>query len=169
MGSGRQRENRRIVFLKARMRVAEGWIDITICNISSRGLMAKCACPPQKGEYVEIRQRGTCIVARVAWSHNARFGVRSQDIVDLAALLADSGIKVRRAGEDRRVRERPKLAVARRSVVEQADRNRLWGRMFDWILIAGATAFGATQLVQVTSEAFATPMAVVQSNLTAKP
>jgi hypothetical protein len=150
------------------MRVADGWTDVTICNLSSRGLMAKCACPPRKGDYVEIRHRGASIVARVAWSHNARFGVRSQDAIDIAALLAESPLAPQKSGEERRVAERPRSAPRALSLHAQAERSRHQGRLFDWILVAAAALIGASQVVQVTADAFAEPLHVVQATLSTR-
>jgi hypothetical protein len=100
MASLKPRELRRTVILKAQMRVADGWRAVTICNVSSRGLMAKCSAPPAKGAYIELRHRGVHIVGRVAWSQGLRFGVRAQDNIDIASLLDQSplnGIRTRGA------------------------------------------------------------------------
>jgi len=41
--------------LKAQMRDDTRWRAVTICNVSSRGLMTKCSAPLAKGAYIELR------------------------------------------------------------------------------------------------------------------
>lgn len=42
MAKSQTRAQRKTAFIKAHMREGEGWLDITIGNISTSGLMAKC-------------------------------------------------------------------------------------------------------------------------------
>lgn len=87
-----KREERRIVFVKAWMRVGEEWPEIGIGNISSGGFMAKFNTPPAVGETVEVRHRGLTIFGRVAWVSGRRFGVEASEPIDLEALLAKSDL-----------------------------------------------------------------------------
>ncbi|MBW8755720.1 MAG: hypothetical protein JF595_16550 [Sphingomonadales bacterium] len=61
--------------------------DVMIGNVSTRGLMAKCDRPPAKGARVEIRQGELSIAGQVIWSKNRRFGLRSEEAIDVAALF----------------------------------------------------------------------------------
>jgi hypothetical protein len=81
-----QREQRRLVHLKGQVSVGDSWRSATICNVSSRGLMAKCSEPPAKGAVVEVRHHGFNALGEVAWVHGERFGVRCPTPVDLPAL-----------------------------------------------------------------------------------
>jgi hypothetical protein len=62
----RAREERRTIFLKARLRTDAGWSAVSIGNISLRGLMFRAQTPPPRGSFIEIRHRSTTIVGRVA-------------------------------------------------------------------------------------------------------
>ena len=93
--------------------------------------------------------------------------MRSQDLIDIPAMLAESPLKPRRPGEERRIPERPRAATRLALPAEQAERNRLRGRTLDWLLIAAAVVIAASQLVQVTAEAFATPLEAVTATLAA--
>src|SRR3546814_12398382 len=83
----RSREKRAAACIKARMRADDGWSDVTIYNVSSRGLMARLGSPPVKGSYVEIWHRNVCVVGQVRWAQGGRFGILSQDKIDISALL----------------------------------------------------------------------------------
>src|SRR3546814_10848303 len=67
------------------MRADDGWSDVTIYNVSSRGLMARLGSPPVKGSYVEIWHRNVCVVGQVRWAQGGRFGILSQDKIDISA------------------------------------------------------------------------------------
>src|SRR5690349_16447421 len=85
----KQREPRRNVLIRARMRNGPSWADVNIRNISSRGLMVQAASSPPRGSYVELRRGRHAIVARVAWSNGRRFGVQTQDRLDVDAIVAE--------------------------------------------------------------------------------
>jgi hypothetical protein len=87
------RPARQFASLKAQMRVDDSWIDITIANVSSTGLMARCNRPPQVGSQVELRKRGVVIAGEIVWTTGSRFGLRSFDRIDTAALLAPSDLQ----------------------------------------------------------------------------
>jgi hypothetical protein len=80
------REQRRLVHLSGQYRLDEAWDAVTICNLSSRGLMAKCSAPPPKGVTVELRHNEFTIAGEVAWSLGERFGLRCPPPIDLRAL-----------------------------------------------------------------------------------
>ena len=64
MGRQRTREQRRTVALTARLRSDDGWYDVTIGNVSSRGMMLRGRALPAKGEFIEIRQRSVVVIGR---------------------------------------------------------------------------------------------------------
>lgn len=79
------------------MRRGNDWVEVSIANLSSTGLMVKSTTSPKSGSEVEIRRRGVCIIGEVMWSTPTRFGLRSFEPIDVDALLAESGIQVRKA------------------------------------------------------------------------
>ena len=52
-------------------------------------MMITADVPPAHGSYVEIILGDRSIIARVAWTHDDRFGVRTRDKLDLS-LVSDS-------------------------------------------------------------------------------
>ncbi len=74
----KQREPRRKVLVRARMRCGTGWGDVTIHNMSSRGLLATAPEEHRTGEVIEIRRIHQIIVGRIVWQNGPFFGVRTQ-------------------------------------------------------------------------------------------
>lgn len=99
MGRPKSRAVRRVVPIKAHLRVGEDWIEIAVGNVSATGLMAKCAAPPPAGSKVEIRRRGTVITGRVVWSTATRFGMTSDEPIAVDELTAGSGLQVQQVDE----------------------------------------------------------------------
>ena len=83
----RVREHRRKVVIRARMRAGAAPVDVCIRDLSSRGLMLQTGAPPPRGSYVEIVGASLTIVGRVIWAKERRFGVRTNDPIDVPAVL----------------------------------------------------------------------------------
>jgi hypothetical protein len=83
----KRRHLRRKVLIPARLKQDAGWFDICIRDISARGLLVQGASPPRRGSYVEIRRGAHVIVAKVAWAKDQQFGLTTQDIVPVDALI----------------------------------------------------------------------------------
>lgn len=83
----RSRESRRSVRLKARMRLGRDWSDVTIANVSSRGMLLKCDTPPPAGTYIEICGPATALAARAVWVEGNYIGVRIQDRIDIDSMV----------------------------------------------------------------------------------
>ena len=139
------REQRRSIFRKVKLRSEEGWTEVTISNVSSRGLMLRCSPAPAKGAFIEVRHRGMSIVGQVMWSNGSRCGVRTQDKVDTPALLSDSPITPIIPGFKRPAaptrRSAPKICKT-----PQDKDTRSLARMLDWSMVAAA-AVGAAWFV----------------------
>jgi len=75
------------VLIPARLKQDAGWFDICIRDISAKGLLVQGASPPRRGSYVEIRRGAHVIVAKVAWAKDQQFGLTTQDIVPVDALI----------------------------------------------------------------------------------
>ncbi|GGD66775.1 hypothetical protein [Croceicoccus mobilis] len=102
----RKRAARRKVRLHGRMRSNCDWIDLSIRNLSKKGLMAETDDPPGRGHYIEIRRADHIFVGRVVWSSGRCFGVMLSDEVNIDSVVAgfandNSGGKV--PGMERRV------------------------------------------------------------------
>ena len=81
-----QREHRKRVRISAQMRVDDQRMDVVICNVSSRGLLLSAEYTPKRGSYIEVSRGGVVTVGRVVWTNNGRFGVRTSDKLDVAAM-----------------------------------------------------------------------------------
>ena len=75
------------MLIPARLKQDAGWFDICIRDISPKGLLVQGASPPRRGSYVEIRRGAHVIVAKVAWAKDQQFGLTTQDIVPVDALI----------------------------------------------------------------------------------
>lgn len=147
-----------MVVLRARMRGSAGWSDVTICNVSSRGLMARCAAPPPKGDFIEIRHRSVCIIGQVRWSQNSRFGIRTQDRVEISALLAQASVPVT-ANERRTAPRKAEPAARRPDSTEAAEASRRFARMFDWSAMGAILVAGGIVLADMAGTALREPLA----------
>lgn len=92
MSKVQERAPRRQAFVTAQMRVGDEWVEVGIANVSSTGLMVKFPGGPRVGNAVELRRRGTSIAGEVVWWTATRFGLRSFEEIDTAALL-ESGLQ----------------------------------------------------------------------------
>jgi hypothetical protein len=101
----RPRDQRRLVHLNGQLLAGDAWRAVTICNVSPRGLMGKCAKPPETGEPVEVRHHAFTLTGQVTWSQGDRFGVICDTPIDVAALL--DGVPDVRVGR----RSLPRLTV----------------------------------------------------------
>lgn len=85
--SDKRRHLRRKVLIRARLKQDAGWFDICIRDISARGLLVQGASPPRRGSYVEVRRGGHVIIAKVAWAKEQQFGLTTQDLLPVDALI----------------------------------------------------------------------------------
>ncbi len=92
----------------ARMRRGTGWGDVTIHNMSSRGLLATADEEFRPGTVIEIRRIHHIIVGRVVWAKGQYFGVRTQDKIDIDGIVSakppaqEAGDEAGASGPDRR-------------------------------------------------------------------
>ena len=144
MGQVKPREERRTTFLRARIRTEHGWSDVTIGNVSSRGLMLQATTTLQRNCFIEVRHGNACIVGRIVWARGVKCGVRTQDAVDVAALLSHAPAKRAKPGQERRSAPRQPEARKRPAAAEIAESSRRFARVFDWsIMVIAAGAAGA--------------------------
>ena len=161
------REARRKALVKGRIRLGASWHDVSILNISSRGLLLHAASPPERGTYVEVCRGLHTIVARVAWLKGQRFGVQTQDRLSIDELLKEpnpGAAKFRKTQEadpfiERRSRRRQP------SPSDVHERNRLVSRVSEFVYIAIFAAFAGSIAFNAVGEAFASPLSKVLAAL----
>lgn len=144
------REQRRIVLVPGRMRRDSGWSDVTICNLSSRGLMGRCEQAPPRGAFIELRRGTTCIVGQVRWSHGTFFGVQARERIDIPSVLEPTARESAPSTERRSLPRDDAKAAKKRAPASEED-SRRWAHMFEWLTIA---AVGIGLAVLVVSEVY---------------
>lgn len=162
--SFKPREERKALILAARMQADQGWRDVTVRNVSSRGMMLSCNMPPPRNSYVEIRYRTSCIVGRVIWSNAGSFGIRSQDTIDLSTMLSKSTGPAVRATDRGRTRGSSRESVQMRAL-PAADASRILARLFDWSAISLAVGLGALAIADLAGLALRQPIEAAEMAL----
>lgn len=83
-----EREWRRRVRVRARMNAPSGWVDASILDVSSHGIMihARDCAPP--GARVELRGGDLVINARVVWRRGQRAGLQSREVLPLLDIMS---------------------------------------------------------------------------------
>lgn len=165
MGRLKTREDRRKTFLRARMRTDRGWCDVTIGNVSSRGLLLHCIAPMERNSFIEVRHRHVCIVGRIVWVGGSHCGVRTQDIIEIEELLSQAPPQRRRAGTERRFTPRSIAPPPRATAEAVADDSRRIARLFDWSVMALAAGGAALFVAQSAWGALGAPLARVGTAL----
>lgn len=163
------REERVPVAIRARMRTDCGWGDVVIGNVSSRGLMLRTPEPPAGLTYIEVRYQTVVIVGRIVWTNGLHCGVRTQDSVDIPALLSPRPGSRPKRGEDRRRRTRrdPAPALRRPSSGEMLAHSRRLARLFEFgavgLLVAGGCFLAATSVVEVLGRPLTATLAALSN------
>jgi hypothetical protein len=133
----RQREARHKVLLRARMQSDGPFIDVSVRDISSRGMRLEAPNPPRVGSYVELFGTVTA-VGRVVWKDEGSFGIATRDRVNVPLILG------RPEGKPDVAEAKAKSTIRRKDYVEAAEGSRRLSSAIDFIIIAIATvSFGA--------------------------
>ncbi|MEZ0244876.1 MAG: PilZ domain-containing protein [Sphingomonas sp.] len=153
------RELRQKVVFNARMRLGRNWSDVVIRDLSSHGLLLTSQAPPPPGSYLEICGPATSLVARTIWVKDGRFGVRTQDRIDVNAMLAGGRM---RAHDPASVVVRPVRAPAPQ---QSYQRSRHRASAFEYaaailVILAAAATVGI-----LLNNVFAAPIRAVVSAL----
>jgi len=162
------REPRHPVMIQARMRSGSEWSDVIIHNVSRRGMMLRASNPPVRGSYVEVRKASMTIVARAVWVRGQRFGVRTQDVIDMNALLdhaaqqlgAAIGLTPSRGNERRRA-----ARTAPPNPAQAAERNRQRAALGQFALIAIVGGGAAWLLAGAVHSLLASPFDAIRGAL----
>lgn len=156
----KKREARTPVRVTARMRVDDRWQDVSIRNVSSRGMMLSAEAPPPAGAYIEIRKQMMVVVARAVWVRDGFFGIRTQDRVDLDELLENAKAKPREwkpgEREERRTERRPE---------EVAERSRRFAARFQFAAAIGAVVLIAGWMALMLADFLGSALAPIRAAL----
>jgi len=136
------REARRKVVVPARLNAGPRWVDAVVLNISSRGMLVRSETPIAVGTYVDLRRGKQVIIGRAVWSDGNQFGVRSQDPIDIEALLGELSRPSSADGPRTERRADPQRSRGS-SPAERMERNRQLGSLFQYVVIAAAVLAAA--------------------------
>ncbi|WP_052769038.1 PilZ domain-containing protein [Aurantiacibacter marinus] len=73
--------------------------DVRVGNISSKGMMIVSSRPPSRGHIIDISVSGHHLAGRVMWVSGRRFGVRTNERIDVAAIMGGKAPRKRRANK----------------------------------------------------------------------
>jgi len=167
--SFKPREERKALVLSARMLAEQGWRDVSVRNVSSRGMMLRCETPPARNTFVEIRHQKACVVGRVVWSSGTAFGINSQDTIDLAELLSQAPAMPMKENNDRRLHARGGAGRSvQMRVLPAEEASRIFARLFDWSVVAVAVSFAALGIADVAQDALQQPLERTRATLNAQ-
>lgn len=166
----RTREPRRKVFVPARMRSGTIWVDVCIQNMSSRGCLVQAVDPPTSGDYVEIRKQSHVVVGRCVWRQGRMFGIRTQDRIDIEAIVSDAArlhpqgaaAVAEPARSDRRIAPR-KTDLA--DVAESAERSRRLSARLQFGTFVGAGLGVAVFAASMLQDVLAAPLRTIAAHL----
>jgi hypothetical protein len=142
------REYRHPVVIEARMRSGGGWVTVCIRNISAHGLLGQMGTPPAPGTYIEIHRGAHTIIGRTVWSRGRKFGVRTQNLLDVEAIISDPmpGRQAAARLPDGRVIADRRSDIRRPSAADRYEESVRFSRKFQ-TLIFFATAIAAATLL----------------------
>jgi hypothetical protein len=159
----RPREQRIRVHVAARMRVGEKWADITILNISSRGLMARAASVPPSRSFVEIRRGpNVVIVGKVVWQDDRHFGIRTQDRIGISMMSDDGSVA---AAHDPAVERRTQSRPHSPDPLAAFERSRRKAALAQFGTIVAAGGVSAVLLMELVTKVLGTPFGEIARHL----
>ena len=159
--SGEQaRDPRRTTFLKVNIRSDHGWTEAIVCNISAHGMMLRGDSLPGRGSFVEIASGPVAMAGQVRWSLAGRCGIRTREMIDLAALIGEQA-----RGETLAVPGGAKAAYATGPRSRPAADGKAVARALDFGLTLALLVGGAWLLGTAVTGMLGRPMARIDSEL----
>lgn len=135
------------------MKSAAGWQDVAIHNVSAHGMKISVAAPPPRGAYIELRRASQVIVARTIWVQGLECGLRTQDAIDIAALVNPAATRAEAVGREIAQAERRRAPRAG----ESAARSARFAARFQYAAIAAAILAAAGYATWVVSDTLSRP------------
>lgn len=156
------RDSRRNTFLKVQVRSDSGWSEAIVCNVSSHGMMLRGEDLPGRGSFIEIVGGKVSLAGHVRWSLAGRCGIRTREVIDLAALLGTPGSDATPPAPPRRSRPGGEAAT---SPADRAAQSRARGRVLDLALTLALLTAGAWLVISAVNGLFAAPLGRIGSEL----
>ncbi|WP_203311466.1 MULTISPECIES: PilZ domain-containing protein [Sphingomonas] len=163
----RQREPRRKVLVRARMRSGVEWHDVLIHNMSSRGLLATSKVECRPGTVIELRRIHHVIVGRVVWEKDQYFGIRTQDRIDIDAIVEAKppAFKPGTAVADGAERRADSRKITAASIVDREARSRRFSATFQFAILLGVVAVAGLCIAERVGQVLSRPFAAVSAQL----
>ena len=161
------REHRKCVMTPARMRTDSGWSDVSIRDISSRGMGLRSSRPPRRGDYIELCRHHHRLVGRVMWSDGECFGILLSEPIVVEELLS-SRPGPRREGGERRIQARHAPALRgnpQLAIISVAQNSRHASRMMNFVAVAAMACIGAAFAASVAESVLSEAMNAVAAGL----
>jgi hypothetical protein len=139
------------------------WTNVTIRNVSSRGMLLETAIPLRRGTYLEVRRGPAVIVGRTVWATGQQAGIQTQDIILIDKLISGSRAAVPAAG-----RLQNGVVIERRSAVrppQSFERSKVLARASEFAAVCGFALVASVLCVDLTYQAFAQPVAAISEAL----
>lgn len=133
--------------ISARMRTEAGQVQVSIRNLSSKGMCVSAPHAPARGSYVEISCAGQTILGQVRWSSGTQFGLRTRDPVDAASLLGGRSGQAAPGWQPSALP--PQKDAGAHGGVLRADQGRRLSRLLQFAIVAFAGAMLAVALATV--------------------
>lgn len=159
------REARRKVVVPARFNAGPKWVDAVILNISSRGMLVRSEAAVEVGTYVDIRRGRQVIIGRAMWTDGNQFGVRTQDRIDIEALLGELSRPSSADGARPERRADPGRAGGAVTAAQRAERSRQMGALFQYALIAAVALAAAGFAASAVHDLLTGSLGAVTSHL----
>lgn len=141
------------------------WSDVRIRNASSRGMMVETAEPPERGAYIEIRRGALVVIGRVAWSRSGRFGFRSQDKINVDALMAHASQNPRAAARQDESHERRKDPSRLGETLKGEARSRQIASALQYAALGGGAIIAALIAASLVGEVLSRPFQSIANAL----
>ena len=161
------REPRRRVMVAARMRTEDGWSDVLIRNISSRGALIETGTTAPRDKFVEVRTGHLVLVGRVAWRNKSQFGIQTQDKVNIDAVAQRPSTPYKRDANAPAV-ERRAEARTTESLAWMAERSKMIASSAQYIFLAVCIALVVSGLAWQAYAALSKPMDRISEKLAVK-
>ena len=163
------REPRRHALIDARMRYGSRWVDVSIRNVASRGLLVYADDPPPPGTQVEIRRASHVIIGRAVWRHEGDFGVRTLNVLDVPAILASDErpcVAVPTPNRSRTIERRSDPSRRQTAdVTQRYERSRQDSSTLQFMVVVASGLAAAGFVAGMVYEALSTPFETVRALL----
>lgn len=146
--------------IPARLRAGAQWSDVSILNISSRGMMIHSGRAGPEGSTVELHRGDYLIIARVVWREGARAGLRTDDRLPVEDIMVAGN-----TGSLRLVAYEGALVERRKIPRTFADEARIRGRLLEFAGVGAIALCLAFAIWALAEQALSGPMARIDAAL----